>query len=326
MKFLNSALVTLVGLAFADAQTASRGRDAQSAPRGRVLPADGGYGGKKAGYDTDGAYGGKKGGYDADGEYGGKKGGYDADGEYGGKKGGYEADGEYGGKKAGYEFDGYGGKKAGYEFDGYGGKKGGYEDCGKAGKKAGYDFDGYGGKKAGYDFDGYGGKKGGYEGGKGKGGCRTPTVDPECLEAKVICKDGEPAVEINYYYVDDCNTPDEDPHGCTPMPSDFVGLYPCEEKDDGFTNEPATWVYTCYDRNCRRDDVDTAIPSGSFIMEDETLPAFSTQGRHMTLEQITETQPGCYIPALNRLDGFSPPPYYNICLGNEIELTPSVCS
>jgi len=303
MKFLNIALVTFIGVA--SAQTASRGRDAQSAPRGRVLP----------GYGDGGEYGGKKGGYGSDSaDYGGKKTGYDDDG-YGGKKAGYEP-GDYRGKKAGYEADGYGGKKAGYDFDGYGGKKG----CGKGkgkggggygGKKVGYEADGYGGKKAGYEAGEYGGKKGGYD------------CEPEeCIEAEFMCVDGAPTVAIAYSYTDDCNTPDEDPHGCAPMPSDFVGLYPCEEEADGFKNEPATWVYTCYDRNCRRDDVDTATSSGSFIMDDETLPAFSTQGRHMSLMAITETQPGCYIAALNRLDGFSPPPYYNICLSDTIEITP----
>jgi len=242
--------------------------------------------------------------------YSGKKGGYDPDGSYGGKKAGYDADGAYGGKKGNCDEDGYGGKKAGYVADGaYGGKK------------AGYDADGaYGGKKTGYDADGaYGGKKTGYssDGGKGgKGGIcpdpEPPTPEPECINAVVKYMEGSsvPMVEIEFDYAE-----------LDPLPSDWVGLYPCDAEKLPRV-EPTLWAYTCYSRVCRRDPDDSATGIGSFIFDDATLAPYSLMGTASTLEQIVTEQPGCYKVILNRIDGDSAPPYYKICDGNEIDLVP----
>jgi len=243
---------------------------------------------------------------DADGNDGGKKAGYNADGSYGGKKAGYDADGSYGGKKAGYDAnpcdeDGYGGKKAGYDADGtYGGKK------------AGYDADGaYGGKKTGYDADG------GKGGNGGKGGiCAEPTpspvTEPECINAVVKYMEGSsvPMVEIEFDYAE-----------LDPLPSDWVGLYPCDTEKLPRV-EPTLWAYTCYSRVCRLDPDDSATGIGSFIFDDATLNSYSTTGTYRTLQEIVTEQPGCYYVLLNRIDGDSAPPYYNICEGNEIDLVP----
>jgi len=117
-------------------------------------------------------------------------------------------------------------------------------------------------------------------------------------------------VEIDYDY------PELDP-----LPSDWVGLYPCDTEMPPRV-EPTLWAYTCYSRVCRRDPVDSAIGIGSFIFDDATLASYSTTGTSLTLQEIVTTQPGCYYVLLNRIDGDSAPPYYNICEGNEIELLP----
>jgi len=292
MKYLNNAILLLAGLMSTNAKTSYRGR--------RALNDDN----------------------DGKGDTSGKKAGYDADGEYGGKQAGYDADGMYAGKKAGYEADGYGGKK-GCDGDGYGGKKAGYDSDGYGGKKAGYDADGmYSGKKAGYDFDGGYSKKG------GKGGKGCPPIDPPCLTAEVMCNDDNsvPAVKIEFNYPDLCPEAQEtDEDECIAKPSDWIGLYPCDAADSGFAQEPAVWAYTCYDRACRMDPLDTAKDSGVITFDDATIPAFSSQGAYGNLEQIIQTMPGCYVVLLNRIDGLSAPPYYNICEGNTIQLPTNVC-
>jgi len=322
MKFLNTVIIFL---------TIGLNVNAKISYRGRRVPgydADRAYGGKKVGYDADGAYAGKKAGHDADGTYAGKKDGYDSDGAYAGKKSGYDGDGVYSGKKAGYDADGaYGGKKVGYDADGadYGGKKGCDEGKGggKGGKGIAYDADGaYGGKKTGYDADGaYGGKKTGYDADGGKGGkggkgviCSEPTPspvpEPECLNAvvKYMAGSSVPMVEIEFDYPD-----------LKPLPSDWVGLYPCDT-DPLPRVEPTLWAYTCYSRVCRLDPSDSATGIGSFIFDDGTLAEYSRGGTSESLEQIVTEQPGCYRVLLNRIDGDSAPPYYGICEGNEIEL------
>jgi len=286
MKYLNTVILALTVVLIVDAKISYRGR------RAVLSDSDGGdaeaYAGKKAGHDADGAYGGKKGCGKGKGK-GGKGASFDGDGDYGGKKVGYDADGAYAGKKAGYDADGaYGGKKTGYDADGA-----------------------YGGKKAGYDADGGKGGKG------GKGViCSEPTPspvpEPECLNAvvKYMAGSSVPMVEIEYDY------PDLDP-----LPSDWVGLYPCNTKELPAV-EPTLWAYTCYSRVCRGDPIDSATGIGSFIFDDATLAPYSSAATSLTLEEIVTTEPGCYRVLLNRIDGDSAPPYYNICEGNEIELLP----
>jgi len=136
-----------------------------------------------------------------------------------------------------------------------------------------------------------------------------PTViSNSCLEARVNMVDGEPTVQIEFNY------PDSEP-----LPSDWVGLYPCDVEMPPAV-EPTIWAYTCYDRICRQDPPDSATGVGSFVFEDDTVPSYGSMGIFKNLEQIIDTEPGCYIAILNRIDGDSAPPYYGICVGNEIEL------
>jgi len=117
------------------------------------------------------------------------------------------------------------------------------------------------------------------------------------------------------------------------LPSDWVGLYPCDDAllDPPFSKEPPVWAYTCYDRNCRKDPLiviksssasssSSTTTTGSFTLDDATLPPFTTQGIYQTIHQTITEQPGCYILLLNRIEGDSAPPYYNICQGNRMHL------
>jgi len=136
-----------------------------------------------------------------------------------------------------------------------------------------------------------------------------PTViSNSCLEARVNMVDGEPTVQIEFNYPD-----------LEPLPSDWVGLYPCDVEMPPAV-EPTIWAYTCYDRICRQDPPDSATGVGNFVFEDDTVPSYGSMGIFKNLEQIIDTEPGCYIAILNRIDGDSAPPYYGICVGNEIEL------
>lgn len=106
-----------------------------------------------------------------------------------------------------------------------------------------------------------------------------------------------------------------------PVASDWVGLYPCEDQNltTPFSKEPAIWAYTCYNRNCRNEPTTKGV--GSFTFDDATIPNFGSQGIYNELEDlIVADVPACYIALLNRIDGDSAPPYYNICVGNEITL------
>mmetsp|Transcript_25595 Transcript_25595/g.29229 ORF Transcript_25595/g.29229 Transcript_25595/m.29229 type:complete len:656 (+) Transcript_25595:2-1969(+) len=139
-------------------------------------------------------------------------------------------------------------------------------------------------------------------------------TDPTCIVGNVRIDDGgNTVVDVEFNYPE-----------LEPVPSDWVGLYPCNDVnlDPPYKNEPTLWVYTCYSRVCRFDDPGTATGVGSLTFDDNTLPEYSMTANYKNIEQIRSEQPGCYRILLNRIDGASPPPYYGICEGNEIELTP----
>jgi len=334
MKYLNTAIFFLAAGLNVNAKITSRGRrvlrdESNSGDTG----GNGAYGGKKTGYDADGAYGGKKG-CDQ-----GKKGGYDADGAYAGKKVGYDSDGDADGA--------YAGKKAGYDADGaYSGKKGGYDCPEPTPEPTPENPTRSPAKPTSSPVKATPVPTPVNPTPSPTKATRAPvtpeptpeptptpepipettpeptpettpptpepTPEPLCVNASVKYMEGSsvPMVEIEFDY-------DEK----DPLPSDWVGLYPCDTEKLPRV-EPTLWAYTCYSRVCRRDPVENAIGNGSFIFDDATLASYSTTGTSLTLQEIVTTQPGCYYVLLNRIDGDSAPPYYNICVGNEIELVP----
>mmetsp|Transcript_22558 Transcript_22558/g.24902 ORF Transcript_22558/g.24902 Transcript_22558/m.24902 type:complete len:480 (-) Transcript_22558:238-1677(-) len=161
-----------------------------------------------------------------------------------------------------------------------------------------------------------------------------PTSDPQCIKATLrVDVNGNNVVDVEFDYenldpnrnfVSNCSPSD---NSCdlntgsitdfTPLSSDWIGLYPCELSETepfAFNVEPSTWTYTCYDEVCRENQF-PAVPKGNITFDDETLPEFTKTGLYKPLEELE----GCYVVLLNRIDGFSAPPYYNLCLGNTIE-------
>ena len=155
-----------------------------------------------------------------------------------------------------------------------------------------------------------------------------------CISATVGTRDDgttKITVAFNYadpdrVFVDNCD--ERDPNcpitdHLTPLPSDFIGFYPCGDQFSDplpFAREPAFWAYTCYDRSCRKDALPTAKIAATVIFADDSIPDFGSSGIYKTIAQVENEGGGCYTLLLNRIDGFSPPPYYNICKGNEIML------
>jgi len=139
----------------------------------------------------------------------------------------------------------------------------------------------------------------------------TPPPAKSCVTGAVNIVNGAPVIDIEFNY------PELDP-----KPSDWVGVYPCAvaNANPPFAVEPTFWAYTCYDRVCRFDAPDTATGTGSFTFDDNTLPPYGSIGIYSTINQVITEDPGCYVILLNRIDGDSAPPYYNVCVGNEIEL------
>jgi len=158
-------------------------------------------------------------------------------------------------------------------------------------------------------------------------------IESTCIEATVREADGQTVIDISLDYadlelgrefVDNCDSRDENCpiEDLTPLPSDWIGLYPCEEAETSppFKVEPSVWAYTCYDRDCRGDPEDDFTAIANITFSDTTLQRFSTEGIYSSIDQITKDGGGCYIVLLNRVNGFSAPPYYNICRGNKIEI------
>merc|ERR1711920_988698 len=172
----------------------------------------------------------------------------------------------------------------------------------------------------------------------------TETCDPtceecggECIDAKVDIIDGETVITVTLDYTDlsldrkwdpnTCDDRDPDFASCgtniTPEPSDWIGFYPCIDKNTdstgkSFTREPAFWAYTCYDKDCSQEP--DPVSEGTLVFRDSTLWSVGTDGIHKTILEAEQEGGGCYVVMLNKLDGFSPAPYYNICMGNEIML------
>jgi len=136
-----------------------------------------------------------------------------------------------------------------------------------------------------------------------------------CVRGDVRYFEGRTVIDIEFNY------PNLDP-----LPSDWVGIYPCEDADlsPPFRREPPLWAFTCYDRNCRSDPDDSATGIGNFTFDDMTKPSFTSGGIYKTIEKIITESPGCYKIMLNRIDGDNAPPYYEICQGNEINLLPAL--
>lgn len=165
-----------------------------------------------------------------------------------------------------------------------------------------------------------------------------PTIPPtpaplECINAMVgTNEDGDTyiTVELNYNNLSEDRTwaencDNRDPvcpnFDLTPLSNDWVGFYPCSEKTTepmAFQVEPEFWAYTCYERDCRTSDTPTS--EATIVFADETMPAFGRQGIHTTIAALEAQGGGCYVVLLNKYEGFSAPPYYNLCLGNEIML------
>mmetsp|Transcript_30749 Transcript_30749/g.46621 ORF Transcript_30749/g.46621 Transcript_30749/m.46621 type:complete len:313 (-) Transcript_30749:67-1005(-) len=172
-----------------------------------------------------------------------------------------------------------------------------------------------------------------------------PTFPPtdgrqKCIEAAVRQVEGRFVVDIRFNYIGltinrdyvrNCDDRDRaDPDLCvngtitdlTPLGNDWIGLYPCSDANTeplAFNKEPKVWAYACYDENCHYDP-GVGVGAGFVTFDDKTLPPFGNQGIHTTIDDLVKNAPGCYVILLNRLDGYSPPPYYNICLGNNITL------
>lgn len=136
-------------------------------------------------------------------------------------------------------------------------------------------------------------------------------------------------VTLNYENLDESrdwaeNCDNRDPacpgFDLTPSASDWIGFYPCGEKDTSlpFTVEPDTWAYTCYEGMCR-DDEET-FANGTIVFQDSTMPLWGRQGIHRSIAELEAAGGGCYVVLLNKMAGFSPPPYYNLCMGNEFTL------
>lgn len=109
-----------------------------------------------------------------------------------------------------------------------------------------------------------------------------------------------------------------------PRSSDWVGVYPCEDRDrnPSYSREPPIWAFTCYNRNCRLEPDDLATGVGNFTFDDNTQPGYTSGAIYSTIKKVVDESPGCYIVVLNRIDGDNEPPYYKICEGNEIQLVP----
>lgn len=159
------------------------------------------------------------------------------------------------------------------------------------------------------------------------------TPKDRCIHAEVGTDDeGNTIITVNFDYsnleenrnwAENCDSRDVNcpGFGLDPLPSDWIGFYPCEEKDTtpmAFQVEPDFWAYTCYDRSCFRDDPSTATSNGTAVFSDNTIPPFASQGVYKTIAEVEKEGGGCYIVLLNKIDGYSPAPYYNLCIGNEI--------
>mmetsp|Transcript_14762 Transcript_14762/g.22539 ORF Transcript_14762/g.22539 Transcript_14762/m.22539 type:complete len:516 (-) Transcript_14762:130-1677(-) len=165
--------------------------------------------------------------------------------------------------------------------------------------------------------------------------CGPPEVVSRCITAEVgEDADGNTEITVDFDYSDldgdriwaeNCDSRDSvcPDFSLQPLPSDWIGFYPCDEKDSlpmAFSVEPDFWAYTCLDRACRSDPVDTATTVGPKVFSDATIPPFGQQGVYKSIADIEAEGGGCYVVLLNKMDGFSPPPYYNLCMGNEIML------
>jgi len=174
------------------------------------------------------------------------------------------------------------------------------------------------------------------------GQCEPLTCD-ECITATSREVNGTWVVDVEFDYVSlsadrnytkNCDSRDKS-GTCvdgsivdfTPLGNDWVGLYPCEDalrQPLPFNREPKTWAYTCYDQDigrgkgrCARGP---AIGQNAFTFADETAPAFTIQGIYKPLSELVADRPGCYVALLNRYEGYSPPPYYNLCVSKEFQL------
>lgn len=164
----------------------------------------------------------------------------------------------------------------------------------------------------------------------------SPEPKDRCIYAEVGTDPvtGETTIDVTIDYADlpenriwaeNCDSRDSNCPGfdLDPLPSDWIGFYPCENKDSepmAFQVEPAFWAYTCYDRACNRNPVDTAISEGTLTFSDATIPYFGRQGVYKSIAEAEAEGGGCHIVLLNKINGFSAPPYYNLCMGNEIML------
>jgi len=44
----------------------------------------------------------------------------------------------------------------------------------------------------------------------------------------------------------------------------------------------------------------------------------TTGGNYKSIAELEGEGGGCFVVLLNKMDGWSPPPYYNLCIGNKI--------
>lgn len=158
---------------------------------------------------------------------------------------------------------------------------------------------------------------------------------PTCINASVGTNDeGETTITVELSYsnlsldrkwADNCHK-DDTAESCpgfdlTPKPTDWIGFYPCEEANTQpypFQVEPDFWIYTCKEENCARLPDATAFSEGTVVVEDKTMPWYGRQGIHTEISEIEANGGGCYVVVLNKYEGYSAPPYYNLCVGNEI--------
>lgn len=165
-----------------------------------------------------------------------------------------------------------------------------------------------------------------------------PVDEEKCINAEVgtdpVTGETTVTVTLNYEnldesrdWADNCDNRDINCPGfdLSPSASDWIGFYPCSEKDTSpsFSVQPDFWSYTCYDGMCRDDE--EAVTTGRIVFKDSTLPSWGRQGIHKSIAQVQEEGGGCYVVLLNKMQGYSPAPYYNLCMGNEF-MIPGVSS
>ena len=91
----------------------------------------------------------------------------------------------------------------------------------------------------------------------------------------------------------------------------FLLQYECKEsEEDEYNYHPAAWLWGCYDSVC---PAGVEPPTYNILTFKDPLPAYTEKGPLRW--PLKKDQ--CYVAALSRNTGRSPPPYDLICVGEE---------